>query len=265
MRILEKYQVSVVDSYSDLPELSQFVVRVFGADAIRLSSDVNAFERAILSPATELLNAYSGLIAYGEVLAGSKARLRGRIDPTKCQIGILDPPLFTADMSRDDKMHAAECTSVILVVTNETPPQVGTATTEEGKRIVATVELRLQPCDAKIPFTLPWLDRVERKLARSLLGLGDRDGDDLQLQPYLTTLAVDEEHRGQGLGKLLVRCVESIAKDWGYNRVYLHVDEDNAAALLLYEKAGYRDVGHRWNPFWSGAASGIGYFYKVLI
>ena len=262
IKVPENYQISVVDSYDDLPELSEFVVKVFGADAIRLSSDVNAFERAILSPATELLNAYSGMIAYGEVLSGNKARLRARIDPENRKVGILDPPPIRSDMSRDEKMQMAERTSIILVVTNEYSSQIGTA---DSKHVVATVELRLQPCDAKIPFTLPWLDRVERKLARSLFGLGDDNGQDLQLQPYLTTLAVDEGHRGQGLGKLLVQCVESISKSWGYNRVYLHVDEDNRAALQLYLSGGYRDVGHRWNPFWAGEASGIGYFNKVLV
>eukprot|EP00529_Nitzschia_sp_RCC80_P000522 CAMPEP_0113444458 /NCGR_PEP_ID=MMETSP0014_2-20120614/2675_1 /TAXON_ID=2857 /ORGANISM="Nitzschia sp." /LENGTH=869 /DNA_ID=CAMNT_0000335467 /DNA_START=555 /DNA_END=3164 /DNA_ORIENTATION=+ /assembly_acc=CAM_ASM_000159 len=262
IEVPENYQISVVDSYDDLPQLSEFVVKVFGADAIRLSSDVNAFERAVLSPATELLNAYSGMIAYGEVLSGNKARLRARIDPENREVGILDPPPIRSDLSRDEKMQMAERTSIILVVTNEDPSQIGT---EHSKHVVATVELRLQPCDAKIPFTLPWLDRVERNLARSLFGLGDDNGHDLQLQPYLTTLAVDEGHRGQGLGKLLVQCVESISKSWEYNRVYLHVDEDNKAALQLYLSGGYRDVGHRWNPFWAGEASGIGYFNKVLV
>lgn len=119
-----------------------------------------------------------------------------------------------------------------------------------------------QPCDAKIPFSLPWLDKVERRLA-SVIGLGDASPKDLQ--PYLSNLCVDEEYRGRGIGKALVRVVESIAKStWGFNRMYLHVDEDNEAALSLYQREGYRDVGHRWNPFWAGNASRIGYYVKTL-
>lgn len=119
-----------------------------------------------------------------------------------------------------------------------------------------------QPCDAKIPFSLPWLDKVERRLA-STIGLGDMSGRDLQ--PYLSNLCVDENYRGKGIGKALVRCVENIAQTaWGYNRMYLHVDEDNIAALSLYKGEGYRDVGHRWNPFWAGSSSKIGYYVKTL-
>lgn len=119
-----------------------------------------------------------------------------------------------------------------------------------------------QPCDAKIPFSLPWLDKVERRLA-SIIGLGDGSGRDLQ--PYLSNLCVDDNYRGKGIGRALVRCVENIAHHtWGYNRMYLHVDEDNLPALSLYQSEGYRDVGHRWNPFWAGSASGIGYYVKSL-
>ena len=122
--------------------------------------------------------------------------------------------------------------------------------------------IAFQPCDAKIPFSLPWLDRVERRFA-STIGLGD--GAPTELQPYLSNLCVDEKFRGKKIGRALVRCIESIAQStWGYNRVYLHVDEDNIAALSLYKSEGYRDVGHRWNPFWAGRASEIGYYVKTL-
>ena len=108
-----------------------------------------------------------------------------------------------------------------------------------------------QPCDAKIPFSLPWLDRIERNVASSI-GLGE-DATGHDLQPYLSNLCVDEKFRGKKIGRAFVRCVENIAKtNWGFNRMYLHVDEDNAAAFGLYRSDGYRDVGHRWNPFWAG-------------
>lgn len=92
-----------------------------------------------------------------------------------------------------------------------------------------------QPCDAKIPFSLPWLDRVERRIAATV-GIGADSGD---LQPYLSNLCVDEKFRGKKIGRALVRCVEDIAKTtWGMSRMYLHVDEDNIAALSLYCSEG---------------------------
>ena len=85
------------------------------------------------------------------------------------------------------------------------------------------------------------------------------------IQPYLSNLCVDERYRGKKIGRALVRCVENISKScWGYNRMYLHVDEDNIPAVNLYKSEGYHDVGHRWNPFWSGKASDIGYYVKSL-
>ncbi len=120
----------------------------------------------------------------------------------------------------------------------------------------------MQPCDAKIPFSLPWLDRIERQLA-SAVGVPRHEARDLQ--PYLSNLCVDESHRGKGLGKSLVRCVEEIAQtSWGYHRMYLHVDLENVAAVNLYKSERYRDVGLRWKPFWAGKAADIAYFVKNL-
>jgi ribosomal protein S18 acetylase RimI-like enzyme len=96
-----------------------------------------------------------------------------------------------------------------------------------------------------------------------VIGLGD--GSPKELQPYLSNLCVEETYRGKKIGKALVRVVENIAQSsWGFNRMYLHVDEDNLAAVSLYKSEGYRDVGHRWKPFWAGSASAIGYYVKTI-
>lgn len=122
---------------------------------------------------------------------------------------------------------------------------------------------RFQPCDAKIPFSLPWLDKVERNLAAKIGFSGSDKARDLQ--PYLSNLCVDERFRGKQIGKALVRCVENIATEtWGYTKLYLHVDLENEPALNLYKNEGYEDVGVRWNPFWAGKAADIGYFVKKL-
>jgi len=188
-----------------------------------------------------------------------------------------DPSLVTiappnlAGLSYKEKIRKAECNSLVLLLARKDIENMNSKTeNRESSQVIASIELRLQPCDAKIPFSIPWLDRVERKLGSVVLGLGRNENDDTtqsqnNLQPYLSNLCVDEEYRGQKIGRGLVRCVENIAKtNWGYKRMYLHVDEDNPAALNLYKSEGYRDVGHRWNPFWSGGASEIGYYVKTL-
>jgi len=121
-----------------------------------------------------------------------------------------------------------------------------------------------QPCDAKIPFSIPWWDNLERKIA-AWLGFPKEGPSVKHLQPYLSSLCVDERYRGQQIGRAMVRCLEDITvTKWGYKKLYLHVDGNNGPAWNLYRGEGYKDVGRRWNPFWAGEAADIGYFYKKL-
>ena len=128
----------------------------------------------------------------------------------------------------------------------------------------------VQPCDGKVPFTLPWFDAVERSLA-ALVGYTPAaardDGEPLQFQPYLCALCVDEAYRGQSVGRLMVRCVEQIVTaNWGgYDTLHLHVERDNQPAMKLYKSEGYQEVkGIRWDPFWADGTKKIGYFSKRL-
>lgn len=57
-------------------------------------------------------------------------------------------------------------------------------------------------------------------------------------------LIASAEHRGRGYG----RAALGLMLDYGFdelnlNRVYLHVGADNAPAIALYEKAGFRPEG----------------------
>lgn len=250
---------------SDLPDVARFTVQVFGADAIRLSSDLNALERAIMKPTAELLNGYSALVAFAEVLQGLRsrlwnARLLAEATPQQARAQYLDRP-----MASPGRHLAGQSSLVLAVARNRTNCDDASATDAFfPTETVASVELRLQPCDAKIPFTLPWLDSMERKVS-TVLGLNDASPEEAtNLQPYLSNLCVDERFRGRGLGRALVRAVECVALQWGYDQIFLHVDCDNAAAYQLYRLEGYRDVGRRWNPFWAGRSSQIGYFVKNL-
>lgn len=245
------FQLCVVEE-DDLPDTSRFIVQSFGSEAIRMSNDMGSFEQFILRPTVELLNGYSGVVAFAEVLAGLRSRIRLRLAE---QLGIQAPLL--GNLGREDQIAKAAGTALVLVLAK----QKEETDTNWRIEIIGSVELRLQPCDAKIPFTLPWLDQIERRLA-SLLGHTKKN--ELQ-QPYLSNLCVAEEYRGQKIGLVLVQCVEEIALNvWGYPRIYLHVDVDNTPAYNLYTTAGYKDVGRRWNPFWAGSAADIGYFVKQL-
>ena len=252
------YELGLIEE-EELPDLCKFVVTTFGAEAIQLSSDINSFERMLMSPAAEFLNGYSGMVAFAEVFSGTKQRVADRFNENPSLVTISAPDL--KGLSYEEQIRKAERESLVLVLARKSIDE-----SSKDIDVIASIELRLQPCDAKIPFSIPWLDRVERRVG-SIIGLGkvDNESGGNDLQPYLSNLCVDEKFRGQKIGRGLVRCVENIAKtSWGYNRMYLHVDEDNPPALNLYKSEGYRDVGHRWNPFWSGGASDIGYYVKSL-
>lgn len=249
-----EYELSVVEE-SDLPEVARFVVQSFGADVITLSQDLGSFKRMIMQPAIELVNGYSGIVAFAEVLAGTSSRMRFRLQsPSEVN---LSPPNLNG-LSRDKQIVQFAGSSLILALAKSRDSNESIWSSE----VIGSIELRLQPCDAKIPFSLPWIDRIERRIA-SFLGFETTNTRDLQ--PYLSNLCVDEKFRGKGIGQALVRCVEDITRsNWGYSLMYLHVDPENEAAVNLYKNEGYRDVGKRWNPFWAGEAAKICYFVKNL-
>jgi ribosomal protein S18 acetylase RimI-like enzyme len=59
----------------------------------------------------------------------------------------------------------------------------------------------------------------------------------------LYSIAVDPAERGTGLGALLLSDCEERAAARGVEAVRLEVREDNAAAIRLYERLGYRPLG----------------------
>lgn len=244
----ETYELCLVEE-EDLPDLSRFIIDAFGAEAISMSGDFSSFERALMGPTVGMLNAYSGLVAFAEVLSGLQTRTKDRIK----KVDLSPPPLLGS--TREEKLKEAARSSLVLALGRRSKGS------DWHIDVIASVELRLQPCDAKIPFSFPWLDRFERNVA-SMVGvdLGSKARD---LKPYVSNLCVCEKYRGRNIGKALVRCTEDIATNcWGYSKVFLHVDLDNTAARTLYMKEGYKDAGRRWNPFWAGKAADIGYYCK---
>lgn len=59
----------------------------------------------------------------------------------------------------------------------------------------------------------------------------------------LYSIAVDSRHRGRGLAEALMRDAERTAERRGSVALRLEVREDNAAAIGLYRRLGYRPIG----------------------
>jgi len=125
------YRLCLVQE-EDLPDVARFVVNAFGADAISLSKDFNRFEQALVQPTIGLLNAYSGIVAYAEVLSGMQSRTKDRMKHPN-----LGPPDLSGK-SREEKLQEAAKSSLILAVGR---PSQGS---DWHIDVVASVELRLE-------------------------------------------------------------------------------------------------------------------------
>lgn len=57
---------------------------------------------------------------------------------------------------------------------------------------------------------------------------------------YVSEVHVSEKCRGQGMGHLLLAAVEAEAREMGVPALSIHAEADNAGAIRLYEREGYR-------------------------
>ena len=57
---------------------------------------------------------------------------------------------------------------------------------------------------------------------------------------YVSVVHVSEKCRGQGMGHLLLAAVEAEAREMGVPALSIHAEADNAGAIRLYEREGYR-------------------------
>lgn len=127
----ESYTLCVVEE-KDIPDVSRFVINAFGADAIALSGNLSNFEKAFMTPAVNILNGYSGLIAYAEVYSGVISRTKDRL-----QVTDVSPPQLEG-LSRAQKLEKSQTTSLILALARVIP------TSDWEIEVIASVELRLQ-------------------------------------------------------------------------------------------------------------------------
>ncbi len=68
-----------------------------------------------------------------------------------------------------------------------------------------------------------------------------RDGDDA----WLEDVYVRREAQGKGLGRALTEAAVEHARERGAKRIQLDVEEENAAARTVYEKAGFGVKGEK--------------------
>ena len=287
------YRLYLATNVDDLPPIAQLTIDVFDATAITLAStnDWSAMEKmvvgALVQPTVSMYNAYAAAVGYTEVLFGLKKRMRNRIvvdnenDTTNLDwlapLVVSDTTSSSPEVIETTLETIAAQSSIILVLAKPT---------EAGEmESFASVEVRLQPTDAKIPFSQPWLDKIERRLAKFFpfddsppvatnklaassakkIEITKKSLSPAPLRPYLCNLCVSPSLRSLGIGRALCRIVEAISSTkWDYSHLYLHVDPDNEAAVSLYEKEGFVDVGRRWNASWNGGANKIGYYVKRL-
>ncbi|MDM8085674.1 ribosomal protein S18-alanine N-acetyltransferase [Cellulomonas cellasea] len=67
------------------------------------------------------------------------------------------------------------------------------------------------------------------------------DGFDAQVM----TIGTDVAHQGAGVGTVMLDALVAHARELGAGNVLLEVRVDNDPALRLYERAGFRRMGHR--------------------
>lgn len=72
---------------------------------------------------------------------------------------------------------------------------------------------------------------------------------------YLQTIEVLPDARGLGVGAALLARSEEAARAAGAARIWLHVDEENAGAIRMYERHGYVFDGRHENYYPHGHAA----------
>lgn len=108
----------------------------------------------------------------------------------------------------------------------------------DNEKMFGMAEVSLQPADparTSPPFVLP----LNVKNALCSFGVWPKP------TPYISNVLVTNEYRGKGYSKVLMACCEGLAKSWGFDQVYLHVDADSrsgAPAQGLYRSLGYMPV-----------------------
>ena len=121
----------------------------------------------------------------------------------------------------------------------------------ENETMFGMAEVSLQPADPS-RTSPPFVLSSSIKNAFSSFGFWREP------TPYISNVLVTNDYRGKGYSRVLMACCEGLAKSWGYDEVYLHVDADSrsgAPAQGLYRSIGYMpviDEHYNQNFAWMG-------------
>jgi len=85
--------------------------------------------------------------------------------------------------------------------------------------------------------------------------------DGKTINGHILTIDVSLPHRRKGVGQMLMREMEKIFTQKGVQICLLEVREDNVAAIGLYHKFGYEEIGRLENYY--GKTDGI-YLRKIM-
>ncbi|MDH3508445.1 MAG: GNAT family N-acetyltransferase [Gammaproteobacteria bacterium] len=136
-----------------------------------------------------------------------------------------------------DFANAADAAGIVAVLDSYASDPLG-----GGQPLSSGVRERLVPTLQTHPNTLvllAWSDDEPVGLAVCFYGLST-----FQARPLLNVhdLAVIPGCRGRGIGRKLLSGAETRARERGCCKLTLEVQDDNLAALGLYERFGFGDV-----------------------
>eukprot|EP00551_Chaetoceros_affinis_P007901 CAMPEP_0203675112 /NCGR_PEP_ID=MMETSP0090-20130426/18855_1 /ASSEMBLY_ACC=CAM_ASM_001088 /TAXON_ID=426623 /ORGANISM="Chaetoceros affinis, Strain CCMP159" /LENGTH=299 /DNA_ID=CAMNT_0050541187 /DNA_START=262 /DNA_END=1158 /DNA_ORIENTATION=- len=132
-----------------------------------------------------------------------------------------------------------------VVLLSEVRQDYGDASTNgkgkvESEYIFGMAEISLQPPDpsrTSPPFVVP---TNIKKIISNMTSSKKKP-----LCAYISNVLITNEYRSKGYSKVLMSACHGLARSWGYETTFLHVDADyNAgrAAQQLYRKLGYKPV-----------------------
>ena len=76
-------------------------------------------------------------------------------------------------------------------------------------------------------------------------------------EAQIYNIVIDRAFRGKGLGEMLLRHLIDRAKELGCSLITLEVRGGNEAAMELYHKLGFREVGRRKGYYSKGAEDAV--------
>jgi ribosomal-protein-alanine N-acetyltransferase len=104
-------------------------------------------------------------------------------------------------------------------------------------------------------FTRPWTQDALRDLLKiaGTLAFSSADGFVMARlagdEAEILTIAVVPGARRGGIGSALLHEAAGHTQKLGARTMFLEVGESNAAAIALYKRSGFREVGRRWSYY----------------